>query len=539
MIRRSLAFALFALAALLFVSPRPAFAADKRVEAAAKEALRRAEQEFSISDYEKAIGRLERALRACGANKCVPGTKAQLWRDLGTMQLRKGERDDAFTSLSNAVKLDPKLDLNPAYEADDTRALWEAAKELGSAEGAPQPTGDFEHTPATEQAIRTPLPVYVEFAGATAPAQVVIKYKATASPAWKKLTLARKGKGWGGLIPCGDVKLGVMRYYVQGFDPHGDPVLNSGDPKRPYSVPIRPTISGTPPSLPGAAPPSRCSEAEALAPVAGEPAVPASLQEDGGECSADAQCKSEVCEAGKCAARAHKKAGGRQFARLWIGVSGSIDATTMPSANDVCLRNASGGPVNSAGYYCTDPNRGLDYPSGPAQNAALSPGTAGHANGGIYSGDIRVLVTVDYAATGNLLVGGRVGYVLGQYTGNAAVNDGKAFGPSVHAEARATYIFGEDPLVRSGFAPFIFAAAGAAPFAASQTVMVTESGVAGQRPVLAWVTGGPFFVAAGGGARYAFSARAAFLMGLKVSAAIGGSGVFPTVAPELAFQIGL
>ncbi len=519
------------------LTSRPAFAADRRVELAARDALRRAEQEFAISDYDKAIGRLERALRACGSNKCGQSLKAQLWRDLGTMQIRKGEKDDALTSFGSALKIDPTIDLNPAYEADDTRALFQAAKDLATAASGPQPTGDFEHTPAREQAVHTPLPVYVEYTGTTPPAQVVVKYKSSTMTAFKRLVLGKVKGGWGGLIPCGDVTFGVMRYYVQGFDAHGDPALNSGDPRRPYLVPIRPSISGEAPSLPGASPPERCTEAQALAPAPGEPAGPVTLREDGGECSSNAQCKSEVCEQNKCAARAHKRAGGRQFARIWIGASGSVDALNMPSASDVCVRNAGGQPVNSAHYYCTDPNAG-DFPKNTAQNATFSQGTAGKAEGGIHSGDVRALLMVDYAATGNLLVGVRFGYVLGKYPGNAAVSDGRAFGLPLHFEARATYVFGEDPLVRSGFAPYGFAAAGVAPFDASQTVMVTQSGIAGQRPLLAWITGGPFFVAAGGGARYAFSARAAFLMGLKLTGAIGGSGFLPTVEPELAVHLG-
>jgi hypothetical protein len=531
------AFLAFSLAA------RPAFAVDRRVELAARDALRRAEQEFAISDYDKAIGRLERALRGCSSSKCGPGLKAQLWRDLGTMQIRKGEKDDAIMSFGSALKLQPGIDLNPAYEADDTRALFEAARDLATATGAVQPTGDFEHTPASEQAVHTPLPVYVEFSGTTPPAQVVVKYKSSAMTTWKRAPLARvKGSsGWGGLIPCGSMTLGVMHYYVQGFDAHGDPAFNSGDPKRPYLVPVRPSISSEAPHLPNTPAPQRCSEAEALAPVAGEAPTPVSLQEDGGECASDAQCKSEVCEQNKCAARAHKRAGGRQFARIWIGASGSVDALTMPSANDVCLRNAQGQPVNSAHYYCTDPNAG-DYPKNTTQNSYLSPGSAGHADGGIHSGDVRALLMVDYAATGNLLVGVRFGYVLQRYPGSAAVSDGRAFGLPLHFEGRVTYVFGEDPLVRSGFAPYGFAALGVAPFDASQTVMITESSangpVAGQRPLLAWVTGGPFFIAAGGGARYAFSARAAFLMGLKLTGAIGGSGLLPTVEPELGVQLG-
>ena len=53
-----------------------------------------------------------------------------------------------------------------------------------------------------------------------------------------------------------------------------------------------------------------------------------------------------------------------------------------------------------------------------------------------------------------------------------------------------------------------------------------------------WKMGGPYFVAAGFGARYAFSPRVAFLAGLKGTVPFGPAGVLPTVAPEVELQYG-
>ena len=58
------------------------------------------------------------------------------------------------------------------------------------------------------------------------------------------------------------------------------------------------------------------------------------------------------------------------------------------------------------------------------------------------------------------------------------------------------------------------------------------------QPVSIWLTGGPWFVAVGGGARYQFSPRAALNAALRVNAAFDGVGVLFTFGPEMAFQYG-
>jgi hypothetical protein len=534
----SLVLALLALA-------MPARAADRRTEAAAKDALRKAQQDYTRLDYDRAEARLQRAEHACGANRCTRGTKAALLRDLGTMQLLRGEPDAAAYSWAEALKVSPDVDLNPAYEKPDVRGEWEAARDKAGAGAVEQPAGDFVHTPAAGQAVNTPLPVYVEYPGSSPPATVVVKYRSASMNAYKRVELARVAGGWGGLIPCEAVTAGVMRYYIQGFDRSGEPILNSGDPKHPFSVSIRATLKGTPPSLPGQRPPSACGEKPECPPDNPDCNAPSPQEEvlesvpklpDGEECTRDEQCSSGNCDHHKCTSDVRSR---NRYPRSWFGVAASIDFLSLPAAGDTCKLNSSAQPANSAGYYCTDAY-GFDFPTraSPNQNNALVQGNAGNVGGGFISGNVRVLLTFDYALTQNLLVGGRLGLVLDTYPGDAARKDGKGFFGPVHIEARGTYLFGTDPLQRVGFAPMVYAALGVAQFDADITVQVEQGGVPGNKPVQAWVIGGPFFVAAGGGVRYAFSPFSAFLASLKASACFGSNGLLPLLSPEIGMQLG-
>jgi hypothetical protein len=497
----------------------PAFAADRRVETAAKDALKKAADDYLGTDYAAGAARLQRALRGCGTNRCTPATKALLLRDLGTMQFRAGDVGAAKKSWAEAIKLTPDLAPNPDYETPDLRAAWDELKgvagEAGGGGGGEQPTGDFAHTPAAEQRVNTPLPVYVEYSGTTTIVRVVVKYRGPKGSDWKRVDLKRAGGGWGGVIPCGDVARGTMRYWIQGFDDGGDPVASSGEPKHPYSVPIKDDISGEAPHLPGKPAPKRCGAEEV------EEAPPPEEKEE-----------PEL--------RKHAEEGGR-FARVWVGVSAEVpELMQMPAGNDLCKLTSLALPANNAGAYCTLPN-GTDFPSraSPDQNNLLSiQGQAGHSDGGLVPGDIRVMATFDYALSANFLVGARLGYVFNAYPGQAAVSAGHAFGPKVHAEARATYLFGDAPLAHTGFAPMVFAGTGVSEFDGHVTSVVSLDNVAGQQPVNIWVTDAPFFIAVGGGVRYQFSLRAAFTGAARVNAVIGGNGLMMTYGPEVGVLYG-
>jgi hypothetical protein len=482
----------------------PALAVDRRAEAAANEALTVAATDHAARDYDGALLLLVRATRGCSSSKCNPRTKAALLRDSGVMQFEKGEKVRASALFREALDIDAELPWNAVYDAAETIAEWAAVKDEVEALHETAPAGDLAHVPEGEQVVNTPLPIYAEL-NVPGIANVVVKYRVPGQREFRRKNLPRFGGGWGGAIPCSDVRRGVIRYYLQAFDAAGESLGNTGDVKHLFTVPIRWEISTDPPHLPGRSAPEPCnggaSEEEVTKPG---PEAPASA------------------------------AGG--FVRLWVGVAGSIDLTVLPSSGNACALNPGTAVPILGNFYCTNPD-GSDFPSraSPVQNSQLS---SSNAAGGPTSGDVRILATFDYAVTSHFLTGARVGYVAGSYPGAAASNDGHGISTPLHLELRETYLFGDSPLSRSGVAPYAFVSAGYAKIDASQVSTETLTGVAGARPVVIWTLGGPFFVAAGGGARYAFSPRVAFMAGLKAALPFGSGGILPTLAPELSLQYG-
>jgi hypothetical protein len=487
------------------VVTRPAYAVDRNTEAAAKQAMSLALKDHAGGDDEGAMLRLQRARKACGTSKCSQFVRAALLRDIGAITFLRGDHSQASTIFSDALDVQANLAWNPVFDNAEVVAEWSAVKNERAAIHEPRIEGDFEHVPEGEQAVNTPLPIYAELNMAGV-ASVVVKYKVPGGDEFKRRTLRRFGGGWGGTIPCADVKRGLIRYFLQAFDADGVPLANSGDVKHLYFVPIRWTITGEPPHLPGQSPPEACT--------------------------GEAPPEVEVPET----ATGPTPVGPARYVHFWFGASASIDLTTVPSGSDVCALTASKATVSSS-FYCTNPD-GSDFPSRAANSVSTTKGQSGNSPGGPTSGDIRVLFTFDYAVNTHFLGGLRIGYVAESYPGAAASNDGHGLSTPLHVELRGTYLFGNEPLTRAGFSPYGFAAAGYAKYDASETSSAQLDGVVGTRPIVVWKLGGPFFAALGGGARYAFSPRIAFLLGLKAALAFGSGGLMPSLAPEASLQYG-
>lgn len=573
----------------------PAFA-DPKVEKDAQALQKKAvEEDFLNLDYPGAIKKLQGALAKCDGDKCGAPIKAALLRDLGAMQILAGSEGDGRASFGQALALDASLDLDPSYRNPQLAGIWSDAKKKAGGGGggggggpAPQPSGDFAHTPALEAPVRTPLPVYAEYSGGETLARVILKYKAPGMAEWKPVDLPKLDGGFGGLIPCKDVTQGTMSYYIQGFNAANDPVATSGSRNKPYTVPIKAQIGGPAPSLPGQDPPKSCGD---MAGAECPPDFPGCNNKKGAgeDCDKDRECSSHACVAGKCSEKksggeecskdeecasgscaddkctAAKKAGGEDcesddecdsgackenkcsgggghgsnFRRVWIGVSVSLDLDVMPGANNVCsLFTAT---LNSAGYGCVDPSSGAAFPN-QADNARIQLGRSDQVQGGIAHGPLALMLSFDYALTQNVLLGARAGYEL--FTDPAL----HAFAP-VHLEGRFTYLFGRDALTK--VAPMIFAGVGAGEFDAFVPVSVylnaptmgqTSQYTAGPNTpnkFNAWVDGGPFFVAGGGGVRIPMGESVAANVAVKVQGAFGGSpGFLFGLAPELGLQLG-
>ncbi len=275
------------------------------------------------------------------------------------------------------------------------------------------------------------------------------------------------------------------------------------------------------------------------------PAEESESAEDEDEASEPAKADPEANEPGESPAEAREthdepvpapKA--PRWARVWLGVAGSIDLVPMPSGSDLCKLSPSGAPANTVGVYCTNPD-GSDFPSraSPAQSTALVDGAAGRLDGGFTDGNLRVLFAADYAPIPALLIGARIGYAFNGYSGNAVSNGNPWIHKNLHTELRLTYIFGSEPLTRVGFAPIAFLAGGASEFAAHVTRFVSLTG-SGDQPVDMWIVRGPWFVAAGAGVRYQFSPRVAFTAALRVNTVFGEPSVLLTTGPDLGVSYG-
>ena len=181
---------------------------------------------------------------------------------------------------------------------------------------------------------------------------------------------------------------------------------------------------------------------------------------------------------------------------LWVGVAAEADLVFLPAANDVCLVNPNtGAPINTAGYACVDPGSGTAFPAN-RQTDQATLGSGDQVVGGLKSTNVRLLASVDYALSHNVLVGARGGYVLRT---PPTPNFGRR-----HLEARLTYAIGHDALTREGLSPIVLVGVGAGEFDGYVPVLVS---VGTQSRIIhatenAWLTSRPFFMTVGGvGAR--------------------------------------
>jgi hypothetical protein len=559
-----------------FLAAPPARAQQGKEEASAKTLQKKAmEEDYLATEFAKAQKKLEQAIGQCGTDKCSPALRARLRRDLGVVLIGGAiDKDKGIASFVDAIKIDPQVALEADIKTKDLDAAFAEAKKRaaggGTAGGAAppaggggagaggQPQGDFVHTPAAEQTVRTPIPVYVEYGGEETLVRVVVRYKGFGMTEWRTVELKKIGeKGWGALLPCGDVQQGTTSYYLQGFNANNDPVATGGDRNNPYKVPVITEKVADPPHLPGSSPPGPCADtgdcppnfpgckkagAGAKDPAAESKGEPSG--KDGGEfCEDDTECKSNKCQSSKCT----DYGGSGKGAKLWIGLTGSLDYSFVPSADDVCKLTSDAFPINDQNYYCVRSDGG-DYPSRPpagdkAENDSIvlsKEHGSDKVSGGGALGNVRLMLTVDYAVTPNILIGGRFGIVFNNYPGEAAGVDGKRFATPVHLELRLTYVLGNDPLAKKGLAPYFFGGAGIAQFETRVPVQVIErkTGVAPEkRDVDAWHIAGPAFIGVGGGARLAISPRFAFMFGLRANFAFLNA-FSPSVGPEIGGAIG-
>ncbi|WP_437595273.1 hypothetical protein WMF28_22300 [Sorangium sp. So ce590] len=474
--RGRLAFALTSL--LVLGAPAAASAAGERDAEAMKLHNQAMDDDYLSVEFDKAEKKLKVALKKCAKGACTKPVIGKLHIALGTVYGGGDKLDQAKAEFVLALRADPKAALIDALTTTElAQAFKDAQKE---AQGARKPAdesqgeggrpakaaaGDVPHTPVAEQAVNTPVPVYVEIPEEIDASKATVRYKPFGSPKWKSLEMTSMGSGFGAEIPCEDATTtGELRYFVILRDEAGDPVGTAGSMQAPHRVPIKNEIEQEP-SLPGQEPPKRCAAKEDCPP--GLPGCPEAGGERGDKdwgsaCEETVECQSGlVCLNGTCE-QGTEGGGGRAASgkgnRNVIGLWGGLDLLLVRGTDYVCSGS-------DAAYACFYPGSGgKQFYGEPAD----LPGTNG-VKGGLSLGGGRVMLSYDRQLFSSLplLVGARVGFAFGGSPTSEAEKtqwpdkenphpQARSFLP-LHGELRVTYFLLGDRIVeKGGFRPYGF-----------------------------------------------------------------------------------
>lgn len=495
---------------------------DERAERMAADAMN---TDYLATNFKQAQMKLSQALALCSHDgACSAGVRARIHRELGVVYIAGlNELEGGKQQFREGLALDPALDLDKDLTTPEMRAAFDAVR---AESGAPAPAavpaaapagpapaatvsssdkptpGEIVHEPPAEQAILTPVPVYVELPEGVTAAKVTVRYKPFGATAWKSVEMSRRKDGYGAEVPCLDVgsTTGDLEYYIVASDAGGDVAAFSGTRNAPHKVPIKNELSGDPPHLPGKPPAAQCQDVSDCPPgfpgcVSGEK-KPASMT-DGNDAAL-------------------------VFAKNWLSLSVQEDILFLSSSKGAC----SGGNE----YSCFYGDSGRYYGDIPYDKSG------NEIAGGARLATTRLLAGYDRIFGGNIGIGVRLGFA---FAGGPKAPSGNAFFP-LHAEARVTYTFGTEPLARKGIRPYVHLSGGLAEIDGHVSVPAYADAAAYAKDdrlgLTAWKKTGTAFVGLGGGVMYAITPKSGPFLDVRLMQMLGVSGT--AISPLLGYGVG-
>jgi hypothetical protein len=471
------------------------------------------------------------------------------------------------------VQLDKDLTTPEIQKAFDAAKGGGAAPAATPAAPAPPPpaatasekTTGMTHSVPVEQAVLTPVPVYVEIDEGISVEKVQIKYKPFGATDWKSLELRKLAKGYGIEVPCLDIgsTTGDLRYYVQAISPEGEIVANSGTKTAPNKVPIKTELAGDPPHLPGRPPAAQCKDKADCPP--GFPGcekkkgkVWGDTCETDSECQSGLACKKGACEQGermpegeapprpcdtdsdcdsgdKCGSSGTCESPGGAFKKNWLSLSLQGDMSILSREQDVCLASTQA----TGRYYCIAEDT-LQYKGRDLEANPIYPAEGNTVKGGFaVPPQPRLLLGFERLIGANFMVGAKAGMA---FLTSPDPNNGRST-RALHIELRGSYWIGKQPLRKMSPRPFVLIALGMAEVHNKISVPVRESvvdpnnGYFETQKLEAWRRSGNLFAGIGGGVMMPFGKRAGLLLELKLLKFFPDSGL--TLSPALGFMYGL
>lgn len=479
---------------------------------------------YLATEFDKAEAMLLGVVKACGKD-CSPAVVAKAYMYVGLVRgCGKQNMAGAKEAFDRAKAADPGVALDAALATPEVLAEFNkaaggggaapAAATANPAAGGAEPaeaTGGLSCTPTAGYEIQTLQPIPVS---CTPPAGVTkgeLNYKSAGADAFKTVPMKVEAGTLRAQIPCDGVgTAGSLKWYVIAQNAQGETIDTSGNELTPAEFAVVAQSSQPAPAFPGGSPPARCGKAGAAAVEGGEcpPGMPGcksgggwgdsctpaekckkGLYCAGGTCENAPSCETNAdCDSGRCTdgfCQMGDTAGGGKYRRVMIGIHFAPDLWVTSTAKDVC---GSALPTDSAlkgTYTCYQPGSSTisTAPEGPdsiqIRPLGIDGGWAGNVNSGIAMATVRALLSLDYALTPNVTIGGRAGVAFHggppsiKYTGGVP-SQTTTFMP-VHIEARGTYWF--KALSMPGIHPYVHVGGGMAQVDGKVTVQAYRYGV--------------------------------------------------------------
>jgi hypothetical protein len=529
------------------------------------------------TNFAGAEGKLKKAIALCGSG-CSPKTVGQLHRDLGVVLVAGlNKTSEGTAEFAAALAADPSVQLDKDLTTPEIQKAFQAAQGGGvaapapAAPAAPAPaatasenTTGMTHSVPVEQAVLTPVPVYVEIDEGVQVAKVQIKYKPFGATDWKSLELRKLGKGYGIEVPCLDIgsTTGDLRYYVQAISPDGEIVANSGTKTAPNKVPIKLDLAGDPPHLPGRPPAAQCKD-KADCPPGFPGCEKKKLKPWGASCETDSECESALackrgsceqgeragdgeerpkscendgdCESGdKCGPGGTCETPGGAFKKNWLSLAVQGDISILSREQDVCLAYTQ----SSGRYYCVAEDNG-PYVGRDLDATPIYPVEGNAVKSGFAVPQPRVLLGFERLIGNNVMAGAKAGMAF------MTSPDPNGRGTkALHLELRGSYWFGKQPFKKTSPRPFVGVMLGMAevhnkipvPIREDPTHVDEGHGYFEVQTLKAWRRSGNVFVGLGGGVMLPLNKKSGFLLEVKLLKFFPDSGL--TVSPAIGFMQG-
>lgn len=221
----------------------------------ADKAGKAAMESYDLMDYEAAKKSLDKAIAAATKAKLdKEPALAKLYVYLGITTFAGGDADGAKKAFINAIKIDGKIQIEPAYKSPELTKLLEAARSEaggGSVGGATEPGDGTDCTSVKGLQFKEPdggkggiaQPIEALLATDITAARVSVMYRSEGATDFTEVKLAKSGAcKYTGAIPGTALKGSMLHYYVAAFDANNRPITGAtaGNARTPNLLEIAP-----------------------------------------------------------------------------------------------------------------------------------------------------------------------------------------------------------------------------------------------------------------------------------------------------------